>query len=118
MNQYIIESMNPSWLLKVTISESRRQVGPILDRFGFQNVSVDDILDHFGSKMQKSELRRQVDPILDHFASQNEWVDYILDHFSSLHFDPSWLHLAPKILPFGFFFAPGALLEAYLLRKR
>ena len=75
--------MTPRWLSKVSISESRRQVGPILDRFGSQNVSVDDILDHFGSKMEKSELRRQVDPILDHFASQNEWVDYSLDHFGS-----------------------------------
>ena len=75
--------MTPRWLSKVSISESRRQVGPISDRFGFQNVSVDDILDHFGSEMEKSELRRQVDPILDHFASQNEWVDYILHHFGS-----------------------------------
>ena len=50
MNQYIIESMTPSWLLKVTISESPRQVDPILDHFGTQNGSVDHILDHFGSQ--------------------------------------------------------------------
>ena len=85
--------MTPRWLSRVSISESRRQVGPILDRFGFQNVSVDDILDHFGSKMEKSELRRQVDPILDHFASQNEWVDYILNHFGSQE--------APRRIPGG-----------------
>ena len=47
--------MTPRWLSEVSISESRRQVDPILDHCGSQNVSVDSILDHFG--FQNGEKR-------------------------------------------------------------
>ena len=81
--------MTPRWRSKVTISESRRQVDPILDHFGLQNGSVEYILDHFGSRHGEKRV------------AQTGW-----SHFGSF-WVPKWM----GVFHFGSFWIPGGCQE-------